>query len=48
MIDAERKVDFSASDDLEMIRIEAVKPSKEKKEKVWDLYTGPTEKNYKQ
>ena len=47
MIDAERKVDFSAVDDLELIKLEAQKPGRVNKQKIWDKYVHDTN-NYKQ
>lgn len=47
LIDAERKIDFSASDELEMIKLQACCPNRVDKQKIWDKYVAKKD-NYKQ
>lgn len=47
MIDAERKINFSAADEVDMIKIEACIPGMSFKNKLWDKYVHATD-NLKQ
>lgn len=39
MIDNEKKVDYSAADELEVIRLDATNPDQASKQAIWDKYT---------
>lgn len=47
LVDAERQIDYSASDELEKIKIEAAISGQESKQAIWNKYVHPTT-NFKQ
>ena len=44
LIGQERKTDYSAGDETEMIKLQAADPHQKNKQRIWDTYVSPDDK----